>query len=299
MRSWKVAQISHFVAAGLVGIVAATSALAQTSSSSGVFTTAAAAPAEDLLNDRFQFSLGLFVVSSKTNGRLNGAANTSDQSINFDNAFGLDNYGTRWRAEALWRITPRQHLRFSYFDDDVSKTRTFNKDLEWGDYTFLANGAVTAEVRRHVYVLDYEYAFLREHNYEVEVTAGVHFDNLALKLSGDATLTVNGVPQPASFATKNSTVPAPLPTIGIRGDWAVAQNWYLDASLQGFKIKYQAFNGSWVDLNAGVTYMFSDHFGVGVGYELWSTHVDVSKGNFNGRLNFGYQGGLIYIKGGF
>jgi len=27
--------------------------------------------------------------------------------------------------------------------------------------------------------------------------------------------------------------------------------------------------------------------------------MDVSKGRFNGRLNVGYQGGLIYVKGGF
>ena len=45
--------------------------------------------------------------------------------------------------------------------------------------------------------------------------------------------------------------------------------------------------------------MFSEHFGVGIGYDRFATHSDVSKGSFNGRLNFSYQGLLIYLKGGF
>ena len=45
--------------------------------------------------------------------------------------------------------------------------------------------------------------------------------------------------------------------------------------------------------------MFSDHFGIGVGYDRFATHVDLSKLNFNGRLNFAYQGLLIYVRAGF
>jgi hypothetical protein len=45
-----------------------------------------------------------------------------------------------------------------------------------------------------------------------------------------------------------------------------------------FTLSYQDINGNWTDL---------------------ATHVDVSKGSFNGRLNTGYQGPLTYLKGGF
>jgi hypothetical protein len=37
----------------------------------------------------------------------------------------------------------------------------------------------------------------------------------------------------------------------------------------------------------------------GVAYDRFATHVDLSKGGFDGRLNFGYQGALIYLRGGF
>jgi hypothetical protein len=281
----------RLVAVSLVAVGVAMSARAQDT------------PTEDLLKDRFVINLGGFAVTSTINGSLKGSANTSGQNINFDKQFGTDGNQTRVRLDFLWRITPTQHLRFSYFDDDVRRTRTIDQDLAWGDYTFIAGGQVTAETKFQVYELAYEFAFLRRQNYEIAAIAGIHFDHLTLKLSGDASLTVDTpagpVEEPATFASKSNSVPAPLPVLGLRGDWAVSPHVYLDASGEVFKLSYQGINGNWADLRVGATWMFSHHFGVGVGYDHFATHVDLSKGSFNGRLNFGYQGLLIYVKGGF
>jgi hypothetical protein len=104
--------------------------------------------------------------------------------------------------------------------------RTIDQDLAWGDYTFIAGGQVTAETKFQVYELAYEFAFLRRQNYEIVAIAGIHLDDLRLKLSGNASLTVDTpagpVEQPATFATKSNSVPAPLPVLGFRGDWAVS-----------------------------------------------------------------------------
>jgi hypothetical protein len=260
-------------------------------------------PAEQLLKDRFNVDVGTFLVASNLNGSLRGTANTSNQNLNFDQEFGTDADQTRWRVDVLWRITRRQHLRFGYFDNDIQRTRVIDRNIEWGDYTFLAGGQVKAEQKFRVYELGYEYAFLRRDTFEVVASAGIHFDDLTLKLSGNASLTVDTptgvVQQPATFETKQSSVPAPLPMLGLRGDWAVWDHVYLDASGQVFKFSYQGLNGNWSDLRAGATWMFNHHFGVGIGYDRFATHLDVSKGSFDGRLNVGYQGGLVYVKGGF
>jgi hypothetical protein len=260
-------------------------------------------PAEQLLQDRFAVDIGTYLVSSNLNAGLKGTANTTGQQINFDQAFGTNAEQTRWRLDALWRITERQHLRFMYFDNDIRHTRTIDRNLEWGDYTFLAGGQVTAEQKFQVYELSYEFAFLRGDNYEIVASGGVHYDDLTLKLSGNASLTVDTpmgpVEQSATFETKQSSVPAPLPVLGLRGDWAVSDHVYLDASGQVFKLSYDGINGNWSDLRAGATWMFNHHFGIGVGYDRFATHVDVTKRSFNGRLNAGYQGALIYVRGGF
>jgi hypothetical protein len=200
-------------------------------------------------------------------------------------------------------LTPRQHLRFSYFNDDVQRTRTIDQDLPWGDYTFQAGGQVTAETKLQVYELDYEFAFLRRPTYEIAAVAGIHLDDLTLKLSGNASLTVDTpmgpVEQTASFTSKSNSVVAPLPVLGMRGSWAVSPHVHLEASGQVYALSYQGVNGNWSDLRAGVAWMFNNHFGIGLGYDRFATHVDLSKVTFTGRLNFGYQGLLLYLKGGF
>ena len=287
-------QTVWFFAASLVAFLVAGSASAPAWADS---------PTEKLLNDRFVIDVGGFVVASSIDGSLSGSANTGDQHINFDKQFGTDADQTRWRGDVLWRITPAQHLRFSYFGNDVRRTRTIDQDLPWGDYTFKAGGQVTAETKFRVYELDYEIAFLRRRNYEIVAIAGIHLDDLTLKLSGNASLTVDTptgpIEQAASFTTRSNSVPAPLPVFGLRGDWAVSPNVSLDASGQMFSLSYQGINGNWSVLRAGATWMFSKHFGIGLGYERFVVHADVGKEAFTGRLNFGYQGLLIYVRGGF
>jgi len=260
-------------------------------------------PAEDVLNSRIAYALGGFVVTSSIRAGLVGSANTNDQQIDFDKQFGIDTEQTRWRGELLWRITPTQHVRFSYFDNDVRGTRILNQDFAWGDYTFKVGGQVTAETEFSVYELGYELAFLRQANYEIVAMVGIHLVDLTLKLSGNASLTVDTptgpVERAATFTTSSNSVPAPLPVFGFRGDWAVSPHVYLDASAEIFSLSYEGISGNWSDLRAGASWMFSKHFGVGLGYERFVTHADVSKGSFSGRLNFGYQGLLLYLRGGF
>jgi len=281
-------------AASVIAILLATAASAP---------ARAGSPTEDLLNDRFVISVGGFVVSSTLNGSLLGSANTGDQRIDFAKQFGTDAEQTRWRGEVLWRITPTQHVRFSYFSNDVARTRSIDQDLPWGDYTFKAGGQVTAETKFRVYELNYEFAFLRRPNYEIVAVAGLHLDDLTLRLSGNASLTVDTpmgpVAETPTFTTTSHSVTAPLPVFGFRGDWAVSPHVYLDASAQIFSLSYQGIDGNWSELRAGATWMFSNHFGVGLGYNRFATHVDVGKGSFNGRLNWGYQGLLLYLRGGF
>jgi hypothetical protein len=281
------------LAAAVVAVLLATSASAPASADS---------PTERLLNDRFVISVGGFVLTSSINGSLLGTANTSEQSIDFDKQFGTDADQTRWRGEVLWRITPTQHVRFSYFDSDVALTRSIDKDLPWGDYTFKASAQVAAETKFRVYELTYEFAFLRRPTYEIVAIAGIHLDDLTLKLSGNASLTVEtptgAVEEAAVYTATSHSIPAPLPVFGVRGDWAVSPHVYLDASGKIFSLSYQGIDGNWSELRAGATWMFSEHFGIGVGYDRFAVHVNVAKASFNGRLNWGYQGLLIYLRGG-
>jgi hypothetical protein len=191
-------------------------------------------------------------------------------------------------------------VRFVYFQNNVTRTRTLDRDFAWGNYTFQANADVTAENKLGVYELSYEYAFMRRPNFELAAGAGIHLLNMSFKLSGNATVTdANGNVTPASFATSSNNLPAPLPVIGVRALWAITPTIFIEPELQVFKFKYDAYDGNWSDLRIAAKWMFSRHFGVGVGYDNFRVNVDVSKASFNGNVTLGYSGLQAMLVGSY
>jgi len=256
-------------------------------------------PAQAMISSPLTGSLGGFILNTDLNARLNGQSSTNSD-VDFDNEFGRARDATRVRADILWRFTPRNHLRLLYFDYSSNNTRVLGHDVHWGDYTFLAGSSATSNFKFNATELAYEYAFLRDPNYEVAGSAGIHFMSMKLGISGTALIRdANGNTTQSSAASKENDLPAPLPVFGIRGGWAAAPNWYLEAQGQLFRVEFNEYKGNVSDFTGKATYMFSRHFGAGLGYNYFRTSVDVSRGDFNGRLRIGYHGVMAYVTGSF
>jgi hypothetical protein len=271
---------------GLLGAASAASALAQS-----------ATPAQGLLTNSFVFNLGAFVVGTDTKATLNGSSTTNPE-VDFNDSLGTGSSATRVRLDGLWRINPNHHLRFLYFDNNNSVSRVIDRDIQWGDYTFQANGQVDTDLKLRTYELAYEYAFWREPNYEISGTIGLHYSKISLALSGQATITGDSE-SVASSVNKSSSLAAPLPVIGLRAGWALAPQWYVDAQVQLFGVNIDGYKGTWSDVRLGATWMFHRNWGVGLGYDRWTTRVDVNKDQFNGSLKTNYSGLQAYVTGSF
>jgi len=267
----------------LPGLLAATPASAQLSNAQG------------LIENPFVANLGAFIVKNNVKATVNGTS-VKNPEVNFDDEFGTASDETRVRLDLLWRITPNHHVRFFYFNNDVTRDRVLDRDIQWGDTTYHVGANVQSQVGLKVYELAYEYAFIHQPTWELNGSLGIHYSDLRLKLAGNAT---TGGGAAASFVTEERKLPAPLPVIGVRAGWAFAPQWYLEGVGQFFKINVDGYNGHWFDGHAGVTWMFARNFGVGVGYNRWITKVDVDRSNFNGSARFGYSGLQAYLTGTF
>jgi hypothetical protein len=256
--------------------------------------------AQGLLNDRFSISLGGFLVGTDVEAELNGRATGGQREIDFERDFGLDNDASRVRLDGLWRITPKHRLRFMYFDTEDDGTRTLDRTINWGNYTFNVGATVSAESQFSIYELAYEYAFARQPTYEVAATIGIHYLETELKISGSATFTdENGNISAAQSTTRESSAPAPLPVIGLRAGWLVAPQWYVDAQAQFFKVELDEYDGTITDLRLAATWMFHRNIGIGLGYNYFVTDVDVERDSFNGSLKVGYSGLQLFVTGSF
>jgi hypothetical protein len=278
MKSTPVTRFGSLALCAAVGAGAAGSALAQPLT-----------PAQSLLDQSFVINAGAFLVQTDLKASLNGQS-VNNPEIDFDETFGKANDQTRIRADALWRITPKHHLTFMYFDNSTSRTKVLDRDVNWGDNLYKVGATVTSDMKFKVGALSYEYAFMRDPNYEVAANIGLHVSDLTLGLRGDATVTDASGTRPVSGAVQSNSMTAPLPVIGLRGAWVVTPNLVLDAQAQFFKVKVDEVDGSWSDLRANATWMFNKTFGLGLGYDRFYNRVDVTKTGFNGKVKMGYSG---------
>jgi len=278
MRSIQAIKIGSLVVCAVGGLGVAGPALAQSTS-----------PAQALLSQSVVINAGAFFVQSDLKANLNGQS-VNNPEVNFDETFGKANDTTRIRADALWRINPKHHLSLMYFDNSVSRTKRLDRQIEWGNNVYQVGATVTSESKFKVGALSYEYAFMRDPNYEVAASIGLHVTDMSLSLAGDAL--VNGVAKLGDV--QSNTVTAPLPVIGLRGAWAVTPNLVLDVQGQFFKMNANGIDGSWSDLRANATWMFNKTFGLGLGYDRFYNHIDVSKEKFDGRVKMGYSGLQVF-----
>lgn len=257
-------------------------------------------PASQSLSSTIQLDVGVFVMGQSTKAKLNGQGTTNPE-VDFNRDFGAGYDTQRFRVDALWRISNRNHIEFMYFTNGVSRTRSIDpaEPVKWGDYAF--SGSVMARSRLSVYELGYEYAFVKNPTFELAAGIGIHYTKVKLELDGNATLTdaASGTTMAVNGAVKEASVPAPLPVLGMRAGWAFADNWLLDGQVQVLGFSYDQFHGQWWDLRAGVTYLFNKNIGVGVAYDSFTTQLSINRSDFNGHLDLGYGGGLVFIRAAF
>ena len=174
-------------------------------------------------------------------------------------------------------------------------SKNITRDLTIGDTTYPASANLYSTNKTTITELAYEYAFWQRDNFEITGSIGVHSVNFKLGVSGDGT--IGG--QTGQFSTETASATAPLPVIGMRGLWQFSPQWYFDGQAQFFAVKIDNVDGHITDLRVGVTRMFGSHFGVGAGWNQFSTRVNIDKNSFEGSLRWRYSGAMLYLTGSF
>jgi hypothetical protein len=250
---------------------------------------AAADDAPDLLNDEFRISVGTFGINSDPEIHLRGRVQDGGK-VNFDRQLGGGDQ-FRARVDAQWRFAERHKAYFAAFGLNRSNSRVLDRDIEWGDEIYPVGGK--AEFSSDFWVLQavYDYSFLRRETYEVGASIGVHWTSLSagIKLKAD----VNGNPVTDS-RNESASVDLPLPVVGVRGQWKLPYDLWVEGSAQFFALSIDEYDGSLQDYRVSLIWQPSTWVGVGVGYERFTVDVDVDKQNFDGSLDWTYDGPMVF-----
>ena len=235
--------------------------------------------------DRFSVSLGVFITSRDTITRLDGDVPGSGEDVDLENDFGFDASDAVFRIDGYFRFNEKHRLDLSAFDLSRSASKRIQKDIEWDGSNYPIDTVIDAGLDLTIYKLAYTWSFMRREKGYLGASAGLYVADIGTSLAAAA------IGQSSSRATT-----APLPVIGLRGQYDFSDKWSLRGSAELFAFEYGDFDGSLYDLYAGLDYQLFEHMAIGVGVNSVDFNVGVTKTNFNGDLDWRYTGGLLFFK---
>jgi hypothetical protein len=241
--------------------------------------------AQSVLDDRFSITLGAFITNRDTNTRIDSATLGTGTDIDLENDLGLDSSDAVFRVDGHYRFSQKHRVNFSIFDLSRDNTAMVQRDIQFGDQVFMLNTVVNVDFDLTIYKLAYTYSLMQRDNGYLGVTLGAYIADSKIRLA-----------EQNLGQTEAREMTAPLPVLGLRGNYEFTDRLSLDASGEFFAVEFDNVDGSLVDLYLGVDYEFSEHVAVGVGFNSVHIDADVRKINFNGNLDWRYDGALVFFK---
>lgn len=235
--------------------------------------------------DRFSISLGVFVTNRDSKARLDGQVPDSGTPVDLENDLGFDKSDSVFRVDGYFGFNEKHRLDFSTFDLSRKASKQIQNDIDWNGTLYPVDVLVDASLDLTIYKLAYTWSFLRRDKGYLGATAGLYVADIGASISAESI-----------DRASSGGVTAPLPVVGLRGQYDFSDKWSLRGSAEVFAIEYGDFSGSLYDLYAGLDYQLFNHAAIGIGVNSVKLNVGVTKANFNGDLDWLYAGGLLFFK---
>jgi hypothetical protein len=251
-----------------------------------VASTAGVAQENSARRERASIMLGTFLTDRDTSARLDSNAG-SGSDIDLEDDLGLEGSTTVARLGGHWWINERHRFDGGYFDLSRDASKRIEETIEFGDETFTVDTVLTINSDLTVVKVDYTYAVLARDRGYLGITGGLYVSQTTLELSV-ANLS----------AREEQDVTAPLPVIGLRGDYAINDHITLRGAAQIFDYSVDNVGGRLTDFYVGADYGIGDHWAVGLAWNkvAMSLTAETDRGGLEGSLDWGYDGLLLYAK---
>lgn len=279
------------------------SASAQTASEPSLETMSTTNVAPDEQNDynveelpwyrrRFKFTAGAFMPVNNTEIRVGNSSGSIGTEIDLEDDLGFTESTASFLASFEWRVSRRSRFSLEYFYLNRDATKTIDKQIEFGDEVFDLNAKISAFFDTQIIRFAYSYAILSKPKYEAGLLIGAHV------LLGDMGLKLEANGQTAEVRD-NFDFTAPLPDIGIWGEFVISKRFAAYANVNYLSVKIDNVDGSIISYNVSVLYNVYKNFNLTAGYTGLTFDLDVEKENRNGYIKWGYNGPAITLSYNF
>ncbi|HET8699929.1 MAG TPA: hypothetical protein VFO94_20770 [Gammaproteobacteria bacterium] len=238
--------------------------------------------------ERGALLLGAFVTEPDTSARLDSDTGLGTD-IDLEQDLGLQTSRTVARLGGYYWFGLHHRADFSLFEFARDASKQIDKTIEYGDSVYTISTVVSTSSRVRVFEAAYTFAPVVRERGDFGITAGFYTAKVDL-----------GLRNAASGTDESEGLTAPLPVIGVRGEYEITRRLALRGAVQLFSIDAGDTSGRLADTYLGVDYTFNDRIGVGVAYNKVAMNVDAQDdGGFRGALDWGYDGYMVYLKANF
>ncbi|HEX5047317.1 MAG TPA: hypothetical protein VFX89_09375 [Gammaproteobacteria bacterium] len=235
-------------------------------------------------HERASVSFAAFITDRESTVRLD-SANRGGTDINMEDDLGFDPSLTVARIDGHYWFNKRHRFDGTYFDLNRSAEHRIDETINFGDNTYTINTLISGEQKFSIFKLDYTYAFLAPERGFLGLTGGLYVSKSTYTLTAGAA------------NTESEDLTAPLPVLGLRGDYAVTDRITLGGAWEWFGFESDNVDGHLTDFYVGADYRITKRFAAGLAYNRVSTSLGArDSGGFEGRLAWKYDGMLLYAK---
>jgi hypothetical protein len=239
------------------------------------------------LQDRWSIQLGIYTPNVDTTARLNSAGGQVGTEVSFEEDLGFTERNDMPAILASVRLGERWKLEAEYLSLRRDNSRALSRTINWGDNTYTAGTTVTSEFSSDILRLSGAYSFIKDAQMEAGVALGLHSTDFKVSIAA------------AGIGSDTGEVLAPLPTLGFYGAYAFTPKWLLSGRVDIFSLDYDDYEGQLINATLGVDYRLFRNFGLGLAYRYIDYDLSVTTSEYNGAINYGFSGPLLYLVSSF
>ena len=205
----------------------------------------------DIDSSGWGFSVGAFFADQDMKTEFEVTVGDIDLVVDFEEDLGLRDSQSVFRFTAFYDFNERHRLDFDVFDLSQTAVVTGTREIEWGDTVFPISAELSTGLDLTIYKAAYTYHMLRREKYRLGVTGGLYVADIALRLN-----------LLESDEEERGDLTAPLPVLGLRGEYFFSDRWRASASAEWFGLEIGDYEGTLYDFLIGIDYRLGNHAAV-------------------------------------
>ena len=250
--------------------------------------------------DRFKFAVGGVDANFTTQASLTLTDGPAGAFIDFEEVFDLPLYKKDWFAQGFYRFSDKGYIDFGYVDFAGSAHTIIEEDVQWGEFTLLANADVQADFGTAFWYVAYRHDFLQLEQVHISLSAGFSYLDLTAGISASGNVEDQNGNTVSGEVERRGDVGFPVPILGLQLDWKLTKRTAIQMYYRTLYIDYQDFAGGISNSAISYEWYFIRHLAIGGGYSAYDINIRrYDSGDYTARFDYDVKGLDMYFKMAF